>query len=90
MRTENQDKDKATNEASKDKLPERDFDLAHFFAWARVRAYAEFEARLAHDPSLDPNWTFSDIMQELMAEFHRLHQEKPSTESAPRTSDDER
>ena len=48
---------------------EKDFDLAHFFAWARERAYAEFEARLAVDPSLDPNWTFSDIMQELLAEF---------------------
>lgn len=50
---------------------EKDFDLAHFFAWARERAYAEFEARIAADPGLDPNWTFSDIMQELLAEFRR-------------------
>lgn len=50
---------------------EKDFDLAHFFAWARERAYAEFDARLAADPDLDPNWTFSDIMQDLLAEFRR-------------------
>jgi hypothetical protein len=82
MRTMNRDKDKATNEPAKDRMPERDFDLAHFFAWARVRAYAEFEARLARDPSLDPNWTFSDIMQELLADFHRLREEKSAAESA--------
>jgi hypothetical protein len=27
------------------------------------------ERRLAIDPQLDPNWTFSDIMQELLEEF---------------------
>ena len=51
---------------------ENDFELAHFFAWARSRAYAEFEARLAADPQLDPNWTFSDIMQRLLDEFRLL------------------
>lgn len=46
-----------------------EIDLAKFFAWARARAYAELERRLAADPALDPNWTFSDIMQELLAEY---------------------
>ena len=49
-----------------------DVDLAKFFAWARARAYAEFERRLAADPQLDPNWTFSDIMQELLAEYRQV------------------
>jgi hypothetical protein len=48
---------------------EEEFELAHFFAWARARAYTELERRLAIDPQLDPNWTFSDIMQELLEEF---------------------
>lgn len=46
-----------------------EIDLAKFFAWARARAYEELERRLAADPALDPNWTFSDIMQELLAEY---------------------
>jgi hypothetical protein len=49
-----------------------DVDLAKFFAWARARAYAEFERRLAADPTLDPNWTFSDIMQELLTEYRQV------------------
>lgn len=53
-------------------MPMEEFDLAHFFAWARVRAYRELEARLLADPQLDPNWTFSDIMQELLDEFRHL------------------
>ncbi len=52
-------------------MPEIDYDLARFFAWARAKAYAEFERRLKADPSLDPNWVFSDIMQELLAEYRR-------------------
>ena len=48
-----------------------DVDLPKFFAWARVRAYAEFERRMAADPQLDPNWTFSDIMQDLLAEYRQ-------------------
>ena len=44
-------------------------DLAKFFAWARPRAYAEFDQRMIANPELDPNWTFSDIMQELLAEY---------------------
>ena len=48
---------------------EEEFELAHFFAWARTRAYTELERRLAADPQLDPNWTFSDIMKELLEEF---------------------
>ena len=65
---------------------ERDFDLAHFFAWARARAYAELEARLSADPDLDPNWTFSDIMQELLAEFRRRQEEEknPGTSNVSR------
>ncbi len=55
-------------------------DLPKFFAWARTRAYREYETRLAADPSLDPNWTFSDIMQELLAEYRRDRQaEKPES-----------
>jgi hypothetical protein len=46
-------------------------DLAKFFAWARTRAYAEFDQRMAANPELDPNWTFSDIMQELLAEYQK-------------------
>ncbi len=52
---------------------EQDINLTRFFAWARERAYTELEARLASNPQLDPNWTFSDIMQELLAEY-RQHQ----------------
>lgn len=48
-----------------------DVNLSKFFAWARVRAYAEFERRMAANPELDPNWTFSDIMQELLAEYRQ-------------------
>ena len=53
-------------------MPESNYDLAHFFAWARARAYAEFDRRMKADPSLDPNWTFSDIMQSLLEEYRRL------------------
>lgn len=34
-------------------MPEIDYDLAHFFAWARAKAYAELERRTKADPSLD-------------------------------------
>jgi hypothetical protein len=51
---------------------EQDINLTRFFAWARARALAELEARLATNPQLDPNWTFSDIMQELLAEYRQL------------------
>lgn len=64
-------------------MPEIDYELAHFFAWARPRAYAEYDRRLLADPSLDPNWTFSDIMQELLAEYHRQQEQTavvPSTD----------
>ena len=55
-------------------MPEIDYDLARFFAWARAKAYAEFDLRMKADPSLDPNWVFSDIMQELLAEYRRTAQ----------------
>jgi hypothetical protein len=55
-------------------MPENNYDLAHFFAWARTRAYAEFDRRMKADPSLDPNWTFSDIMQSLLEEYRRLQE----------------
>ncbi len=51
--------------------PETETELPKFFAWARTRAYREYDARMQADPSLDPNWTFSDIMQELLAEYRR-------------------
>jgi hypothetical protein len=60
-------------------MPEIDFELAHFFAWARARAYREFEERLKADPQLDPNWTFSDIMQELLEEYRHLPQSQRET-----------
>lgn len=52
-------------------MPEIDYDLARFFAWARARAYAEFDQRMKSDPSLDPNWTFSEIMQILLEEYRQ-------------------
>jgi hypothetical protein len=61
-------------------MPEIDFELAHFFAWARARAYRELEERLKTDPQLDPNWTFSDIMQELLEEYRNLPQSHRDTE----------
>jgi hypothetical protein len=61
-------------------MPEIDFELAHFFAWARARAYRELEERLKADPQLDPNWTFSEIMQELLEEYRNLPQRHRDTE----------
>jgi hypothetical protein len=55
-------------------MPEIDIELAHFFAWARARAYRELDERMKADPQLDPNWTFSDIMQELLEEYRNLPQ----------------
>lgn len=55
-------------------MAEIDYDLARFFAWARAQAYAEFDRRMKDDPALDPNWTFSDIMQSLLEEYRRLQQ----------------
>jgi len=52
-------------------MAEIDYELAHFFAWARAQAYREFDERMKNDPSLDPNWTFSDIMQELLDEYRK-------------------
>jgi len=61
-------------------MPEIDFELSHFFAWARVRAYREYDLRMKANPDLDPNWTFSDIMQELLEEYHHLiNEEKHET-----------
>lgn len=55
-------------------MPEIDRELAHFFAWARERAYAEFERQMKEDPTLDPNWAFSDIMQHLYDDYRREKQ----------------
>ena len=52
-------------------MQQEKLDLTHFFAWARTRAYAEFEERLKANPELDPNWTFSEIMQRLLEEFRQ-------------------
>jgi len=54
-----------------------EINLTSFFAWARARALQELEERLAADPSLDPNWTFSDIMEELLAVYRREHPPVP-------------
>jgi hypothetical protein len=67
----------------------QDINLTRFFAWARARALAELEARLTADPQLDPNWTFSDIMQELLAEYRQQQRAAvPSdlTEPPPKSS----
>ena len=56
----------------------KDINLTRFFAWARERALTELNVRLAADPQLDPNWTFSDIMQELLREY----QQTPATPAA--------
>jgi hypothetical protein len=56
-------------------------DLTHFFAWARARAYREFDASLAANPELDPNWTFSEIMQRLLEEFRRLNGDLDDTKN---------
>ncbi len=66
-------------------MAEIDYELAHFFAWARSRAYREFDARMKADPSLDPNWTFSDIMQELLDEYSQS-QSSTGSVSDPQTS----
>jgi hypothetical protein len=57
-------------------MPETDYELAHFFAWARARAYEEFDKRMQADPSLDPNWTFSDIMQRLLEEYRHANPQR--------------
>ena len=60
---------------------EREIDLARFFAWARSRALQELEVRLQADPTLDPNWTFSDIMQKLLEEYRRNQPPQSPTEA---------
>lgn len=52
-------------------MHEKEINLTRFFAWARARALAELETRLSANPQLDPNWTFSDIMQELLVEYRQ-------------------
>ncbi|MBL8205495.1 MAG: hypothetical protein JNM09_14760 [Blastocatellia bacterium] len=61
---------------------EQDINLTRFFAWARARALAELEVRLIANPQLDPNWTFSDIMQELLAEYRQRQVSAPATNTA--------
>jgi hypothetical protein len=66
---------------------ESDINLTRFFAWARARAFAELETRLAADPQLDPNWTFSDIMQQLLREYRQQQAADTTTEpSVPPSS----
>lgn len=64
-------------------MAELDSELAHFFAWARSRAYRKFDERMKADPQLDPNWTFSDIMQELLNEYRQLTQSGKVQEHRP-------
>ncbi|MDQ3012101.1 MAG: hypothetical protein M3X11_15510 [Acidobacteriota bacterium] len=40
--------------------------------FARARAYTKFDGRMKADAALDPNWTFSDIMQRLLEEYRRM------------------
>lgn len=69
-------------------MPDIDYELAHFFAWARARAYEELDRRMQADPTLDPNWTFSDIMQQLLEEYRRANPQRPEpNESTPRSDD---
>src|SRR5262245_19711720 len=64
-------------------MAEIDYELAHFFAWARARAYQEFDEKMKSDPSLDPNWTFSDIMQRLLEDYRRSRRHpSPPAETA--------
>jgi hypothetical protein len=58
-------------------MAEIDYELAHFFAWARARAYQEFDNKMKSDPSLDPNWIFSDIMQRLLEEYRQSNRRPP-------------
>ena len=67
-------------------MPEIENNLAHFFAWARIRAYQEFEKRMQADPTLDPNWTFSDIMQELLDTYHQQEREQSLNNNELRTT----
>ena len=62
--------------------PQIDRQLAGFFAWARPRAYEEFDRRMREEPGLDPNWTFSEIMQRLLVEYRRLKSEAAEDRSA--------
>ena len=64
------------------KMTESGTNLARFFSWARERAFLELEKRLAADPSLDPNWTFSDIMQRLLVEYQAKEAKDPAQNEA--------
>jgi hypothetical protein len=64
-------------------MAENDYELAHFFAWARARAYQEFDEKMKSDPSLDPNWTFSDIMQRLLEEYRLSHRQSSEPVKSP-------
>lgn len=59
-------------------MSEIDYELSRFFAWARERAYIELDKRMKNDPALDPNWAFSDIMQELLTEYKALNNNSDS------------
>ncbi|NBO65796.1 MAG: hypothetical protein EBU88_13300 [Acidobacteria bacterium] len=63
-----------------DQVVETSSDLTSFFAWARERAYAQFERLMAEDPKRDPNWTFSDVMQQLLEEYRQPTENRPSSE----------
>lgn len=67
-------------------MPEIDYELARFFAWARPRAYAEFDLKMKQDPALDPNWTFSDIMGRLLAEYRQTQASLATDNQPPTTS----
>jgi hypothetical protein len=64
-------------------MAEIDYELAHFFAWARARAYQEFDEKMKSDPSLDPNWAFSDIMQRLLEEYRLWRRQSSEPAKSP-------
>ncbi|HKE04364.1 MAG TPA: hypothetical protein VKE91_09900 [Blastocatellia bacterium] len=68
-------------------MAEIDYELAHFFAWARSRAYQEFDEKMKSDPSLDPNWTFSDIMQRLLEEYRQSRRQTSEPARSPNQSE---
>ena len=68
-------------------MAEIDFELAHFFAWARARAYQEFDEKMKADPALDPNWTFADIMQHLLEEYRCANPQSVETTETANSSE---
>lgn len=67
-------------------MSKQEINLTRFFAWARARAFVALETRLTANPQLDPNWTFSDIMQDLLIEYRRLPVSREAADEQPAPS----